>query len=178
MMDNRYILELVKKFEESVPKEEAELVDTFKEYLQIAIMSIKNNESKFINKDDESIRSVVTKMANDLIYASLETKKRVLIEDKNLIRIHEYSDQACKDATKIVTGDSEPIEYDVDERIDEINHLLEGVKEYNKDIAKKMVSETILDLNFIKNPKTGITSLRLSHFIRDYENANNKEEER
>ena len=159
MMDDGYISELVKKFKESISQEESELVDRFKEYLQIAIMSIKNNESKFINKDDESIRSVVTKMANDLIYASLETKKRVLIEDKNLIRINEYSNQAYKDATKIVMGDSEAIEYDID-------------------IAKKMVSEIILDLNFIKNPKTGITSLRLGHFIRDYENANNKEEER
>mgnify|MGYP000422376500 FL=1 len=101
-----------------------------------------------------------------------------MIEDKNLIRINEYSNQAYKDATKIVMGDSEAIEYDIDKRIDEINYLLEEVKEYNKDIAKKMVSEIILDLNFIKNPKTGITSLRLGHFIRDYENANNKEEER
>lgn len=166
MMDDGYISELVKKFKESISQEESELVDRFKEYLQIAIMSIKNNESKFINKDDESIRSVVTKMANDLIYASLETKKRVLIEDKNLIRINEYSNQAYKDATKIVMGDSEAIEYDIDKRIDEINYLLEEVKEYNKDIAKKMVSEIILDLNFIKNPKTGITSLRLGHFIR------------
>ena len=176
--ESKVNLELVKKFKESISQEESELVDRFKEYLQIAIMSIKNNESKFINKDDESIRSVVTKMANDLIYASLETKKRVLIEDKNLIRINEYSNQAYKDATKIVMGDSEAIEYDIDKRIDEINYLLEEVKEYNKDIAKKMVSEIILDLNFIKNPKTGITSLRLGHFIRDYENANNKEEER
>ena len=99
MMDDGYISELVKKFKESISQEESELVDRFKEYLQIAIMSIKNNESKFINKDDESIRSVVTKMANDLIYASLETKKRVLIEDKNLIRINEYSNHAYKDAT-------------------------------------------------------------------------------
>ena len=114
MMDDGYISELVKKFKESISQEESELVDRFKEYLQIAIMSIKNNESKFINKDDESIRSVVTKMANDLIYASLETKKRVLIEEKNLIRINEYSNQAYKDATKIVMGDSEAIEYDID----------------------------------------------------------------
>jgi gas vesicle protein len=75
MMDDGYISELVKKFKESISQEESELVDRFKEYLQIAIMSIKNNESKFINKDDESIRSVVTKMANDLIYASLEKKR-------------------------------------------------------------------------------------------------------
>lgn len=178
MMDDGYISELVKQFKESISQEESELVDKFKEYLQIAIMSIKNNKSKFVNKDDESIKSVVTKMANDLICANMETKKRVLIEDKNLIRINEYSNQAYKDATKIVMGESEAIEYDTDERIDEVVNLLEKVKEYNKDIAKKMVSEIILDLNFIKNPKTGITSLRLGHFIRDYENANNKEEER
>ena len=40
MMDDGYISELVKKFKESISQEESELVDRFKEYLQIAIMSI------------------------------------------------------------------------------------------------------------------------------------------
>ena len=49
MMDDGYISELVKQFKESISQEESELVDKFKEYLQIAIMSIKNNKSKFLN---------------------------------------------------------------------------------------------------------------------------------
>ena len=60
---------------------------------------------------------------------------------------------------------------------DELEKIDKLLNEYSE-VYKKMVSEIILDLNFIKNPKTGITSLRLGHFIRDYENANNKEEER
>ena len=42
-----------------------------------------------------------------------------------------------------------------------LNIALKEVKDYNKQQAVWLVSEGILDLNFVKNPKTEIMSIRL-----------------
>ena len=50
--------------------------------------------------------------------------------------------------------------------------LLEKVKKDNKEEAKLITSETILDLQFIEDPDTNVISLRLGNIIRNI----NKEE--
>ena len=47
----------------------------------------------------------------------------------------------------------------------ELNELLKSVKAFNKQQAIWLVSEGILDLNFVKNPKTDIMSIRLGRCL-------------
>ncbi len=49
-------------------------------------------------------------------------------------------------------------------RLEEISTCLDKIKPYNLDAAKEMLSETILDIDYIFG-KSEITSLRLSHII-------------
>ena len=46
-----------------------------------------------------------------------------------------------------------------------LNQSLEGVREFNKQTAQNLVSEGLLDIMFVENPKTGKTSLRIGRNI-------------
>ena len=53
---------------------------------------------------------------------------------------------------------------------------LKNVKAVNKDMAEQLVSEAILDLEFVKNPKLNVTSLRLAPVKRFFERKEEMEE--
>ena len=58
---------------------------------------------------------------------------------------------------------------------EELKKLLDGVKEYNKQSAQNMISEMVLDIAYVKEKNTDITSLRLHRFL-DYNREEYEEE--
>ena len=56
---------------------------------------------------------------------------------------------------------TEPNDQELEDMKNTLNKALKEVKDYNKQQAVWLVSEGILDLNFVKNPKTEIMCIRL-----------------
>ena len=50
-------------------------------------------------------------------------------------------------------------------KIKALNQNIERVREFNKQTAQNLVSEGLLDIMFVENPKTGKTSLRIGRNI-------------
>lgn len=91
------------------------------------------------------------------------------IEDNNVIdnnfeKIKEISNKVFVDARNILNG--KKIEYNLSDKVVEMEKLISKVEKHNKEQAEKLISEAILDMNFIDNPNTEICSLRLSNIIR------------
>ena len=75
-----------------------------------------------------------------------------------------------KEAQRKLNNEDIKIEFEDSEKIKEMQNLLKDVKEYNIQKAKKLISEAILDLNYINEKSTDICSLRLGYI------KNSKEE--
>lgn len=58
----------------------------------------------------------------------------------------------------------------IEEKLTEMEARIGAVREENKSAAKKYLSEALLDLNYIKNPQIGITSLRIGHILMNQNN--------
>ena len=115
------------------------------------------------NIDDKSdMESLLKYVTDDVIKLPLEQKRQMLIRDESFETIRSISNNAFEMAQEAYTSKSDNIdETKVDEMQKKLNELLKSVKAFNKQQAIWLVSEGILDLNFVKNPKTDIMSIRL-----------------
>ena len=164
------ISEFVDEFKKDIPDNETELIEKFKSYLYSVIYNIKKSKSKFVAKDSESIKELLDKITKQLISEDLQGKKRILISDDNYEKINEISNEIFQLAQRKLNNEDIKIEFEDSEKIKEMQNLLKDVKEYNIQKAKKLISEAILDLNYINEKSTDICSLRLGYI------KNNKEE--
>lgn len=105
------------------------------------------------------------------------------IEDNNVIdnnfeKIKKISNKVFIEARNILN--EKKLEYSLsDKKVVEMEELVGKVERCNKEQAEKLLSEAILDMNFIDNPNTEVCSLRLSNIIRMIKQQKNiKEEER
>lgn len=160
-----YISDLVEQFKKTIPDDEIELPSQFEQYLYFIVETLENSKSKFIRKDKDSIIATLNRTAKQLIDMDLTNKKKQLLKDGNFEKIQDFSNQAFNNATNILNGETADTNLDIQRRIEELEQLLNSVEPYNEKKAKELVSEAILDLQFIANPKTDVVSIRLSHLI-------------
>ena len=159
------IEELTENFKQSIPEGETKLIDAFKEYLLKVNDDLKNSDSKFVLKDEESISNVLRRITERLVRSDLRSKKRELLIDENFEKLSMLSGLAKVMAEDILNGKESNIKFDINEKIEEMTSLLDLVEEYNKEQASWLVSEGTLDFKFVENPETNIVSLRLNRII-------------
>ena len=173
MENDELIQELVNDLRKEVPENETELIESYKNYLYFSVENTLNSDSKFISKDKESIQSYLRFFSKTFMNYSLERKKQFLQMDKSFTRLRELSNEVFLKAQNALNGSAEE-STDIIKYREELNNLLEKVEPYNKVEAQKLVSEAMLDLNFISNPGNDVMSLRLGHFV---SSTNKKTEE-
>lgn len=170
------IVELSNKFRNTIPEDEDRMTKEFENYLVVSIEELENSDNIFIEKDRATIEAGVRAVAQYLIDADLKIKKQELLVDKNFEEIRKISSQIYNLAKEVLQGNSIVLEFEATKKIQELEKLLSAVEDYNKERAKQLVSETILDLNYISEPKTKISSLRLAHLRSNNIRENDGEE--
>ena len=109
---------------------------------------------------------LLNSVTDDVIKLPLEQKRQMLIKDESFETIRSISNNAFEMAQEAHAGKINNIdETKVDEMKKTLNESLKSVKAFNKQQAVWLVSEGILDLNFVKNPKTDIMSIRLGRCL-------------
>ncbi len=164
---------LTKEFEEKIPIEEAErieIVEAFRENLNFTAKAILECNSMFISKDVNSIKSDLTRKANEFKAKNLEEIKQTLIVDNAFDDIRKKSIEIFNIAKKQLSGSKVKAEIDMKNDVEEMKKLLNDVKEYNQVQAKKFISEAILDLEYITKNNPNCLSLRLYQFEKSAKN--------
>lgn len=162
-----FIEDLVKEFSLKIPTDEIEreeLITAFKKYLQIGVNTIQNSDSKFIKKDSDSIKeflSFETKTISDMDITAI---KQFLINDNSFLEIKKFSEEIFELSKRKIQKENIIVKYDIDAEIKKMEKLLDSVKTYNQEKARKLMSETILDLNFLMDTNAGFYSFRLYHY--------------
>ncbi len=163
-----FILELTEKFEQVIPKEDEDfekLKTSFKKDLEESVQMIKESDSEFARKDVKSIKSILNRMANRYFEANIESIKYTLLEDEAFEEVKNISLKIFELAQKKAKGEDIEVNQDLDEEIEKIKQLLSEVKDYNKEEAKKLLSEAIVDKKFIRTKNADVMSLRLADFL-------------
>ena len=106
-----------------------------------------------------SIDKDVVQVSNTLINASLEEKKQKLVDDIELKKIEIISKGIFEDAVDVLNG--KKIKKDYSKKLEEMQRRLPSVKEKNRILAEKLISEAILDSTFVENKDTQSYSFRL-----------------
>lgn len=87
--------------------------------------------------------------------------------DKDFKRICEISSNIFEMAKKKMMGEKVKVDIENKEIKQELQKLLNSVNFINEIEAKRLVSETILDLDYITNPEVKVLSLRLGKIYRE-----------
>lgn len=160
------------KFSESTKDafDKKRLTEAFEKYLykQVETEEKINQNFNIGHKIDHKIdmEYLLNSVTDDVIKLPLEQKRQMLIRDESFETIRSISNNAFEMAQEAYTSKSDNIdETKVDEMQKKLNELLKSVKAFNKQQAIWLVSEGILDLNFVKNPKTDIMSIRLGRCL-------------
>ena len=112
---------------------------------------------------------------NESINKYIEKMKQEEQDDPSMVKIRKISNEAYQRAANVAYG-KEVEKYDYKEKSDALNELLKNVTEKNKAEAKKLVSEALLDVMFVNNPKSLITSLRIGHIVESIKRKNVEKE--
>lgn len=176
MQENKYetsIKELVTEFAKTIPnsENEKELIDSFEKYLYDLIETIQNDNTYIMEKNEENMKYILKYSTEVTKKLPLIQKKQKLIEDKNFEEIKKISLGAFRDVQKIISGEKiEKEEQELEEMRRKLKEHLNNVREFNKSQAQLLVSEGMLDIYFIENPKTELMSLRTGRYRRIIEN--------
>lgn len=160
--------ELLKEFDNSIEnlEDKNELSIKFKEYIYELKKIVKKTAKIIDTSDENSVNLLLKYSTEDIIKLSPEQKRQMLIKDESFEKIRSISNNAFEMAQEAYTSEGDNIdETKVDEMQKKLNELLKSVKAFNKQQAIWLVSEGILDLNFVKNPKTDIMSIRLGRCL-------------
>ena len=156
------------KFSESTKDafDKKRLTEAFEKYLYKQVEAEEKINQNFNIDDKSDMESLLKYVTDDVIKLPLEQKRQMLIRDESFETIRSISNNAFEMAQEAYTSKSDNIdETKVDEMQKKLNELLKSVKAFNKQQAIWLVSEGILDLNFVKNPKTDIMSIRLGRCL-------------
>ena len=170
-MEKKYIeliMELVREFKNVLPEEteKKELIDSFEKYLYEIVEQIQNSEYENIENKEEFVESVLKSETKSIIELTLENKKQKLINDEPFNQIQVISSKAFEMAYNTIEGQKVEIdEKSLNDLQEKLVQNLKKVRDFNKMQSEILVSEGILDLNFIKEPQIETTSLRLSRYI-------------
>lgn len=91
------------------------------------------------------------------------TKGEAGKDDLSLQKLKDISTSIFNTARETLNGETKNIDINHTALLKEMSELLKNVKEENREVAELMLSESILDLRYIKNPKAGISSLRMAN---------------
>ena len=155
------INQLANRFAQSIPEKEKELVNEFAKYLDSVISNLKRR-----GKAEEEIKRGISTYTEYIIRQDLEEKKMEIIVDNSFEKIKQISNEFFGMAKRTLDGEQMNPEEDFSKRINEMKKLLTTVKEYNVQQAKSLISEAIIDSNYITNPQSGFTSIRIAHEIK------------
>lgn len=170
-MEKKYIeliMELVREFKNVLPEEteKKELIDSFEKYLYEIVEQIQKSEYENIENKEEFVESVLKSETKSIIELTLENKKQKLINDEPFNQIQVISSKAFEMAYNTIEGQKVEIdEKSLNDLKEKLVQNLKKVRDFNKMQSEILVSEGILDLNFIKEPQIETTSLRLSRYI-------------
>lgn len=157
----KLISDLVKSFESSMPESEKDMAKDFEKYLNMKLNILEKSELTK-NKDPKTIEKTLVYVAEKISQMSLEDVKREIVIDESLIKIKKSSAKLFELAKNVQRGEKITINSkDLENYVVILNEELKNVKQFNKKQAGNLVSEGILDYQFIKNPQTSITSIRL-----------------
>lgn len=164
------ILKLGKRFENSLKENNDELTSKFIEYLYKTLENLNTNN---IENEKEFIKYRLEKRAEYIITIKDDNaKKSILLHDNNFEELKQLSENIFRIAIKKAQNEKYD-ELNLTAEIEKMKNLKDNVESYNQEQAKKLISEAVLDSEFIENPNTEYISLRLSHIIN---NLQNKEE--
>ena len=161
-------MELVREFKNVLPEEteKKELIDSFEKYLYEIVEQIQKSEYENIENKEEFVESVLKSETKSIIELTLENKKQKLINDEPFNQIQVISSKAFEMAYNTIEGQKVEIdEKSLNDLQEKLVQNLKKVRDFNKMQSEILVSEGILDLNFIKEPQIETTSLRLSRYI-------------
>ena len=115
-----------------------------------------------IEDKEKMIEYLLRYSTDNAIKMPLNQKKQMLVKDESFEKIRALSDKAFEMTQDVLAKKlTEPNDQELEDMKNTLNKALKEVKDYNKQQAVWLVSEGILDLNFVKNPKTEIMSIRL-----------------
>lgn len=160
-------IELVNKFALSISdddKDKKELTEAFTKYIKDAEEYFKTVEAKNINNKQETLEQYLNSIETAFANLNIVIKKRYLLKDACFDEISVISQKIFDLAIEKADGKKLIETIDVDELYKRIEELEKGVKEYNLEEAKKLISETVLDISFIKKEKPTICSIRMYHY--------------
>lgn len=140
------------------------------EFEENLYLYIKKNKLSDISQDKESIEKRLRNVSFALIKCYLENESKNHITDSNFEKIVRISSEGYNIALSIINKENVNFNGNYKEKINEMIELLEKVKPYNREEAKRLVSDGILDWNFVNNSKTDTFSLRLWHLMDKVEN--------
>lgn len=167
---NERIFKLTKEFKGKIPSEDEDyeiLINEFKRYLEDTVQIIKNSDDKFTSKNPETIKLILERTAKRFFMYDIKSIKQTLLKDDAFDSLVTKSLKIFEIAKMKTEKKAIKVEYNVNNEIDEMKKMLESVKDYNQDSAKKILSEAFVDLKFIEEENSDIMSLRMGHFLRE-----------
>ena len=155
------------------------LINNIAEEYKNSLQNVYNSEElktglkNYLYELKESIENLNSKLSIEEAYYNvnkikalpLVNQEQKLIKDEKLQEIQRTSMKAYEMAHNVIMGNNEIDKSQLSEMKETLNQSLEGVREFNKQTAQNLVSEGLLDIMFVENPKTGKTSLRIGRNI-------------
>ena len=165
------IKKILAAFKESVSNEPdaEELFSLFKEKVKSVYEFCKDNGAS-----EEVAYRMVNSRLGYYVQMSTQDKRRNLIKDPNIDKIRHISNKVYRIAENTVHGKEFGKKIDLHKLENRLGHISGEVKDFNKSEAKRLISETLLDVNYI-NGKRNISSLRLASKIKAEKAENAKE---
>lgn len=160
----KLISELIFEFEKIVPKEEKDLIKIYREHIKKLINSAKYSS---IPHDDKDVEDMFRYELQRFKKMSIEEIKNEIIIDESFEKIQSFSRKAFVKALKVLDGEKVDAKTSTELRkeLNKINKEIGKVKEDNMKEAKRLLSEAILDVQFVEKASTKLTSLRIWHEI-------------
>lgn len=157
------INELVNEFADSIEnlEDKKELTIAFEKYLYNLVKMAEKIDSSIKDKN-KAVEMLLRYSTDNAVELTLDQKRQMLIRDESFEKIRSISNRAFEMTQEVLAKKiTEPNEQELEEMKNTLNQSLKDVKDFNKQQAVWLVSEGILDLNFVENPKIEIMSIRL-----------------
>ena len=159
------IKELMANFKKSVAdyEDSEELLEAFKNEINSSYKGYKENQKSDSNLTDDVIYEAICMQYEDYINFNIDGKRNALLLDKALEEISKISGQYYRIAEKIAKGGTFDQKVDAQKVAEELDGLLKKVRPFNESLAKKLISETLVDITYINDPNKSVCSFRISH---------------
>ena len=167
---------LVSRFKKIVPDNEERLIKAFREYLIDRAEFVRQNSFAEQKEQQELIQKLLFARFADRIIGlgNIDSMKKILLNDPVFEQFRMKSGNIFKIACEKLRGQNAEDSIDVDKEIEQLKELIQKVEPFNYVEAKRILSEDLLDAEFIKGTNINIESIRL-HGERERLKSENKE---